>query len=438
MTQLEYARQGKITEEMLAVAQEEGLDPEIVREKVAMGRVVIPRNIRSSGKRVVGIGEGLRVKVNANIGTSPDLADISLEKEKLASAVKAGADTVMDLSTGGDLKEVRRQILTHSPVPVGTVPIYEAAVKTTLSKGSIAEMRVEDIFKVIEEQAEEGVDFMTIHAGITLSTIEQIRNQGRITGIVSRGGAFLFCWMWLNKKENPLYEHFDDLLDILRKYDVTISLGDALRPGSTADASDRAQFQETIIQGELVERCWKAGVQVMVEGPGHIPLHLVEPTIKITKHLTNYAPLYLLGPLVVDIAAGYDHIASAIGAAVAAMAGADYICYVTPSEHLALPTPEEVYEGVIAARIAASATDLARGLPSAVKRNEEMSKARFRLDWVTQLEHSIDKERAQKIRGNHGLSLSGACTMCGEFCAMKNVEAFLGSIDKWTERKRNY
>jgi len=425
MTQLENARQGKITEEILAVAREEGLDPEIVREKVARGRLVIPRNVKSAGKKVIGIGEGLRVKVNANIGTSPDLADISLEEKKLASAVEAGADTVMDLSTGGDLKEIRRSIIARSPIPVGTVPIYEAAAEAARKKGNIAEMTVEDIFNVIEEQAKDGVDFMTIHAGITLSTIEQMRKQGRITGIVSRGGAFLLCWMWQNKKENPLYEHFDDLLDILRQYDVTISLGDALRPGSIADASDRAQFQETIIQGELVQRCWEAGVQVMVEGPGHIPLHLVEPTIKITKHLTNYAPLYLLGPLVVDIAAGYDHIASAIGAAVAALAGADYICYVTPSEHLALPTPEEVYEGVIAARIAASAADLARGLPSAIKRNEEMSKARFRLDWEKQLENSIDKEKAKRIRENHGLSLSGACTMCGEFCAMKTVEPFL-------------
>jgi len=425
MTQLEYARQGKITEEMLAVAREEELDPETVREKVARGRVVIPKNVQKNAKRVVGIGEGLRVKVNANIGTSPDLADLSLEEQKLASAVKAGADTIMDLSIGGDIKETRRRIISQSPLPLGTVPIYEAAVGTAREKGNIQEMKVEDIFKVIEEQAKDGVDFMTIHAGITLSTIEQLRKQGRVTGIVSRGGAFLLCWMWQNGKENPLYEHFADLLDILRKYDVTISLGDALRPGSIADASDRAQFQETIIQGELVERCWEAGVQVMVEGPGHIPLNLVEPTIKIIKHLTNYAPLYLLGPLVVDIAAGYDHITSAIGAAIAAMAGADYICYVTPSEHLALPTPEEVYEGVIAAKIAASAADLARGLPSAVRRNEEMSKARFRLDWVNQLQHTIDKEKAKKIRENHGLSPSGSCTMCGEFCAMKTVEEFL-------------
>lgn len=425
MTQLEKARSGKITEEILAVAQEEGIDPEIVRERVAKGRVVIPKNIRSEGKRTVGIGEGLRIKVNANIGTSPDLIDLSLEEKKLDSAVKAGADTVMDLSTGGDLKEIRRHIIARSTIPVGTVPIYEAAVETARKKGNIAEMTVDDIFRVIEEQAKDGVDFMTIHAGITLSTIEQVRQQGRITGIVSRGGAFLLCWMVQNKRENPLYEHFDDLLDILHTYDVTISLGDALRPGSVADASDRAQFQETIIQGELVQRCWEKGVQVMVEGPGHIPLHLIEPTVKITKHLTNYAPLYLLGPLVVDIAAGYDHIASAIGAALAAMAGADFICYVTPSEHLALPTPDEVYEGVIAAKIAASAADLAKGLPYAVKRNEEMSKARFRLDWATQLQHTIDEKKAKKIRENHGLSLSGACTMCGEFCAMKTVEAFL-------------
>ena len=425
MTILEKARKGIITEEMIAVAKEEGVDAEIIREKIASGRLVIPKNVLRKDSKIIGIGEGVRVKVNANIGTSPDIADISLEEEKLRSAVEAGADTVMDLSTGGDLKEIRRRILSQSPIPVGTVPIYEAAVETARSKGNIAEMSVDDILRVVEEQAKDGVDFMTIHAGITLSTIEQVRKQGRTTGIVSRGGAFLLCWMLQNKSENPFYERFDDLLEILRQYDVTISIGDALRPGSIVDADDRAQFQETIIQGELVQRCWDAGVQVMVEGPGHIPLHLVEPTVKITKHLTNYAPLYLLGPLVVDIAAGYDHIASAIGAAVAALAGADFICYVTPSEHLALPTPEEVYEGVIAARIAASAADLARGLPSAIKRNEEMSKARYKLDWATQLEYMIDKKKARKIRDNHGFSFSGACTMCGEFCAMRTVEDFL-------------
>jgi phosphomethylpyrimidine synthase len=425
MTILEKARKGIITEEMMEVAKEEGVDAEIIREKVASGRLVIPRNVLGKSSKIIGIGEGVRVKVNANIGTSPDIADISLEEEKLRAAVEAGADTVMDLSTGGDLKEIRRRIISKSPIPVGTVPIYEAAVETARKKGNIFEMSVDDIFKVVEEQAKDGVDFMTIHAGITLSTIERVRQQGRTTGIVSRGGAFLLCWMLQNKRENPFYEHFDDLLDILRQYDVTISIGDALRPGSIADADDRAQFQETIIQGELVKRCWEAGVQAMVEGPGHIPLHLVEPTVKITKHLTNYAPLYLLGPLVVDIAAGYDHIASAIGAAVAALAGADFICYVTPSEHLALPTPEEVYEGVIAARIAASAADLARGLPSAIRRNEEMSKARYRLDWAKQLEYTIDKKKAKEVRENHGLSFSGACTMCGEFCAMKTVEEFL-------------
>lgn len=430
MTLLELAREGKITDEILAVAKEEGLEPEFVREKVASGRVVIPKNKLRDGKRILGIGEGLSVKVNANIGTSPDIADISQEEQKLAYAIRAGADTVMDLSTRGDLSQIRRLILAQSPVPVGTVPIYQAAVEVARKKGNIAEMTVEDILRVIEEQARDGVDFMTIHAAITLDSIERIRKQGRLTGVVSRGGAFLLCWMVQNKKENPLYEHFDDLLDILHQYDVTISLGDALRPGSIADASDRAQFQETIIQGELVQRCRDAGVQVMVEGPGHIPLHLVEPTIKITKHLTDYAPLYLLGPLVLDIAAGYDHIASAIGSAIAALAGADYICYVTPSEHLALPSPEEVYEGVIAARIAAAAADLARGLPSAIKRNEEMSRARFRLDWETQMEHTIDKMKAERIRETHGLSVSGACTMCGEFCAMKTVEAFLNLGNK--------
>lgn len=425
MTQIECARQGKITEEMLQVAKEEGVSVDFLLEKVASGRVVIPKNRNRSLKRAIGIGEGLRVKVNANIGTSPDLVDLEAEIQKLEASLKAGADTVMDLSTGGDIESIRKEILARSPVPVGTVPIYSAGVSAVRKSGSIAKMTVEDMFEEVEKQAKDGVDFMTIHAGITLSGIEHVRKSGRITGIVSRGGAFLTCWMLQNEKENPFYEYFDDLLSILRKYDVTLSLGDALRPGCLADADDPAQIHETIIQGELVKRCWSAGVQVMVEGPGHIPLHLVESTIKITKKLTHYAPLYLLGPVVLDIAPGYDHIVSAIGGALAGLAGADFLCYVTPAEHVALPTPEDVYQGVIAAKIAALAVDYSRGTPSVVEKNEEMAKARGVLDWDKQIALSIDREKVEKMRAERGANLSGACTMCGEFCAMKTVAPFL-------------
>ncbi len=425
MTQIECARQGKITEEMLQVAKEEGVSVDFLLEKVASGRVVIPKNRNRSLKRAIGIGEGLRVKVNANIGTSPDLVDLEAEIQKLEASLKAGADTVMDLSTGGDIESIRKEILARSPVPVGTVPIYSAGVSAVRKSGSIAKMTVEDMFEEVEKQAKDGVDFMTIHAGITLSGIEHVRKSGRITGIVSRGGAFLTCWMLQNEKENPFYEYFDDLLSILRKYDVTLSLGDALRPGCLADADDPAQIHETIIQGELVERCWSAGVQVMVEGPGHIPLHLVESTIKITKKLTHYAPLYLLGPVVLDIAPGYDHIVSAIGGALAGLAGADFLCYVTPAEHVALPTPEDVYQGVIAAKIAALAVDYSRGILSVVEKNKEMAKARGNLDWDKQMALSIDREKVEEIRAERGANLSGACTMCGEFCAMKTVAPFL-------------
>lgn len=425
MTQIECARQGKVTEEMLQVAKEEGVSVDFLLEKVASGRVVIPKNRNRSLKRAVGIGEGLRVKVNANIGTSPDLVDLEAEIRKLEASLKAGTDTVMDLSTGGDIESIRKEILARSPVPVGTVPIYSAGVSTVRKSGSIANMTVEDMFDEVEKQAKEGVDFMTIHAGITLSGIEQVRKSGRATGIVSRGGAFLTCWMLQNGRENPFYEYFDDLLSILRKHDVTLSLGDALRPGCLADADDPAQIYETIIQGELVERCWSAGVQVMVEGPGHIPLHLVESTIKITKKLTHYAPLYLLGPVVLDIAPGYDHIVSAIGGALAGLAGADFLCYVTPAEHVALPTPEDVYQGVIAAKIAALAVDYSRGILSVVEKNKEMAKARGNLDWDKQMALSIDREKVEEIRAERGANLSGACTMCGEFCAMKTVAPFL-------------
>ena len=426
MTELEAARRSIVTEAMRAVAEQEGVDPEFVRERVANGRVVIPSNKRRKGRiRYVGIGEGLRVKVNANIGTSPDLADFDLELRKLEAALRAGADTVMDLSTGGDLDRIRRAILERSPVPVGTVPIYQAAVEAAERHGTITAMEPSQMLEVIARHAEDGVDFMTVHVGITRAAIERLRRQGRVTDIVSRGGSFLAVWMLYHNAENPLYERFDELLEIAREHDVTLSLGDALRPGCLADSGDRAQMEELLTLGELVRRAREAGVQVMVEGPGHVPLRDIEAHVRAEKVACEGAPFYVLGPLVTDVAAGYDHIAAAIGAAVAGMAGADFICYVTPSEHLALPTPEEVFEGVIAARIAGHAADIARGRRDAWEWDLEMSKARKARDFERQIALSIDPERARRIREERASSQPDTCSMCGKFCALKLVERLL-------------
>ncbi|MHB1458553.1 MAG: phosphomethylpyrimidine synthase ThiC, partial [Armatimonadota bacterium] len=354
MTQYEIAKSGKISPEMKAVAEMENLDVEYIRSGIAEGVIVIPRNVNHNLEKVCGIGQGLKTKVNANIGTSGDFPNVEDELVKLRVAIEAGADALMDLSTGGDLAAVRKTIVEHCTVPLGTVPIYEAAVKSA-DEGSIVSMSEDDLFRVIERNAEDGVDFLTIHCGITKESVSRLQKQGRIADVVSRGGAFLICWMLGNDRENPLYARFDDLLDICRKHDVTLSLGDGMRPGCLADATDRAQIQELIILGELVDRCREAGVQAMVEGPGHVPMQNVVTNIQIQKTLCKGAPFYVLGPLVTDVAPGYDHITSAIGGAIAAAAGVDFLCYVTPSEHLGLPGPDEVREGVIAARIAAHA-----------------------------------------------------------------------------------
>ncbi|RLA84717.1 MAG: phosphomethylpyrimidine synthase, partial [Deltaproteobacteria bacterium] len=364
-------------------------------------------------------------KVNANLGTSPDHADLQEELLKLRLALEAGADAVMDLSTGGNLDEIRRTILRHCPVPLGTVPIYQAAVETAQRKGAIVHMTLDDIFEVIERQARDGVDFMTVHCGLTFRALERLKKQGRVTGIVSRGGAFLATWMIYNDRENPLYEYFDRLLEIAKKYDVTLSLGDGLRPGSLADATDRVQLEELLTLGELVEEAWKEGVQVMVEGPGHVPLDQIEANVKVQKRVCRGAPFYVLGPLVTDIAPGYDHIACAIGGALAAYHGADFLCYVTPAEHLRLPKPEDVREGVIAARIAAHAADLARGRQDAWQRDLEMSRARSSLDWKRQMELCIDPLKAQKLRAERLPTERDVCTMCGKFCAIKLVKEYL-------------
>ena len=424
MTQLESARRGVITKAMLRVAQKEGIDPEALRSRVAEGTVVIPLNNKHNGIEPLGIGKDLTIKVNANIGTSGDQVDLEEELQKLQISIEAKADTVMDLSTGGDIAKVRQAIMKNSSVPIGTVPIYQAAVEAVKSHGGIIHLTPDLIFSAVEAHARDGVDFMTIHAGVTLHALERLRTQGRTTDIVSRGGAFLATWMLYHKRENPFFEDYDRLLSIARDYDITLSLGDGLRPGSLADATDRAQIQELITLGELAQRAWDAGVQVMIEGPGHIPLDQVEAQVILEKQLCKGAPFYVLGPLVTDIAAGYDHIACAIGGAVAGMAGVDFLCYVTPSEHLKLPSLDDVREGVIATRIAAHAADIARGHKGAIDRDLEMSKARKNLDWNKQICLSIDPVKARAYRSSSKPSSEEVCTMCGKFCAIKIVRDY--------------
>ena len=425
MTQIESARKGVLTPEMQEVARQEGLEPDEIQKKVAQGTVVIPANLGKKKARPVGVGQGLTIKVNANIGTSSDQVDLDQELRKLKICVEAKADTVMDLSTGGDLKEILRTLIAHSPLPVGTVPIYQAVVETVREKGGIIHLTADKIFEVIEGQAQAGVDFITVHCGVTLNSLERLQKQGRITDIVSRGGAFLATWMVYHEKENPLYTQYDRLIELARKYDLTLSLGDGLRPGCLADATDRAQVQELIHLGELREQALSAGVQVMIEGPGHVPLNQIEANILLQKQLCQGAPFYVLGPLVTDIAAGYDHIACAIGGALAGMAGADFLCYVTPAEHLKLPTPEDVREGIIATRIAAHAADLARGQGRAWEQDRQMALARKALNWERQISLCLDPEKARRMRAESNPSESEVCTMCGEFCAIKMVRDFL-------------
>ncbi len=421
MTQLEYARKGIITEEMRKVASKEGIDVEELRRRVAEGTVIIPYNKNRKWREPIGIGKGLSTKVNANIGTSSDYCNYDEELLKMKAAVMAGADAVMDLSTGGDLDYIRRLILKECPVMVGTVPIYQAAIEWKNKGKPFVTMEKEFLFDVIRKHAEDGVDFITVHCGVTLESMERMEREGRILGVVSRGGAFLVSWMRYNRKENPLYEFFDELLDIAKEYDLTLSLGDGFRPGSVLDATDRAQIQELIILGELVQRAWEKGVQVMVEGPGHVPLNQIETNIILQKRLCHGAPFYVLGPLVTDSAPGYDHLVSAIGGALAAYYGADFLCYVTPSEHLRLPTVEDVREGVIAAKIAAHAADLAKGLPKAIERDRAMSMARWNLDWDTQIKLAIDPVKAESMRRERLPREDDVCTMCGEYCAIKMV-----------------
>lgn len=424
MTQLEMARKGKISSQMEQAAAYEKMPVEELRLLIECGHAVLPVNINTPtivpGFKPRAIGEGLMTKVNANIGTSRDRADIDYEMEKLSSALKAGTDAMMDLSTGGDIGEIRRRIRSKCPVMLGTVPIYEVVCRLLNEKREIGDLTSEELFSVIEQHGKDGVDFITVHCGVTQKSIEKI--DQRLTGVVSRGGAFLVEWMRVNGKDNPLFTEYDRLLDIARRYDMTLSLGDGLRPGSIADATDIPQVTELAVLGELCKRARQAGVQVMIEGPGHIPLHQVETNVSLQKAICDGAPFYVLGPIVTDIAPGYDHITSAIGGALAAWAGANFLCYVTPAEHLGLPTVEDVHLGVISARIAGHCADIARGLPGAEDWDREMSSARFGFDWDKQAKLAIDPEIIHRVRERCPLEDKDTCSMCASLCAMKVMQ----------------
>jgi len=420
MSLMAEARKG-LTPEIEAVAAMEGVEAERLRRSVAGGRVVIPRNPLHSPKEC-GIGEGLRVKVNVNIGTSRDHVDVEEELEKARIALRYGADALMDLSTGGDIDDIRHRILREVNVPVGTVPIYQTGLRMA-RQSAVVDMDEDDIFNGIERHAKDGVDFMTVHCGITKETVSWLKRSSRITDVVSRGGAFLVAWILHNEKENPLYEQFDYLLELAAKYEFTLSLGDGLRPGCIHDATDAPQLQELFTLGSLVKRAREKDVQSMVEGPGHVPMDQIEANVRVEKSVCDGAPFYVLGPLVTDIAPGYDHITAAIGGAIAAYHGADFLCYVTPSEHLSLPTPEDVKEGLIASKIAAHAADLARGRGR--ERDDAMALARKNLNWEGMFAQAIDEEKARRYRGRGHDQDTEGCSMCGDVCAIKIVKEHL-------------
>lgn len=417
-SQMHFARKGEITPEMQFVAEREELAPEFIRAEVARGRMIIPANINHPNLEPMAIGIGSKCKINANIGNSSTTSDLDAELEKLTTAVDLGADTIMDLSTGGDLDAIRISNIKNSTVPIGTVPIYQALE----SVSRVEDLTIEHMLETIEKQAQQGVDYMTIHAGTLLRHVPLTRN--RVTGIVSRGGSILAQWMTAHHQENFLYTHFDEICEIFKKYDVSFSLGDGLRPGSIADANDEAQFAELDVLGELTQKAWKHDVQVMVEGPGHIPMHQVAYNVERQMRVCHEAPFYVLGPLVTDIAPGYDHITSAIGAAIAGQAGAAMLCYVTPKEHLGLPNKDDVRQGVIAYKISAHAADIARERPGVRDRDDALSKARFNFEWEKQFELSLDPETARRMHDEElpddAFKSAKFCSMCGpKFCSMR-------------------
>jgi phosphomethylpyrimidine synthase len=419
---MKLAKNGNITPEMEIVARNEKVDVEFIRKGIEKGRIVIPKSNRRELDPPIGIGKGLLVKINANIGSSKTVCNIEQELEKAKIAVKFGADTIMDLSTGvteSDVQTIRKHIIQEVKVPLGTVPIYQSALRGIETKGAIIHMDEDDMFNVVEEQAKEGVDFFTIHVGVTKEIVDYLVQHPRTMGIVSRGGTFLASWILENETENPFNRRFDYLLEMAQEYDFTLSLGDGMRPGGIFDSTDYAQIQELIEISKLVKKAWNKDVQVMVEGPGHIPAHEIEHNVKIMKSLCNEAPFYVLGPLVTDIAPGYDHLVGAIGGVLAGLAGADYLCYVTPSEHLALPNIEEVKQGVIASKIAAHAVNIARFGKKASNWDYNMDIARNNLNWEDMMKYSIDPEFAKEIHYRNGNIDDDVCSMCGEFCAIK-------------------
>ena len=417
-----------ISKEVLEnISKKEEVSIEQINAGIKAGHIVIPKNNKRDFEKPCAIGKGMTTKINANIGLSSMSSDIDHEFKKMEVAVKAGADTIMDLSTGPLVKEVRKRIMEACPVPLGTVPVYDLACN---SEKPFSSMEDEDFLDVIRNQAEEGVDFFTIHSGLTLKCMEIIKKNPRILNIVSRGGALLASWMLKNNKENPLYSRFDEIIDIVKEYDITLSLGDSLRPGAISDATDELQITELITLGELQKRALEKGVQVIIEGPGHVPMDQIETNIRLQKTICNGAPFYVLGPLVTDAGAGYDHIVGAIGGAMAAWYGADYLCYVTPAEHLCLPNLEDVHQGVMASKIAAHAADIAKKIPSAIKRDREISASRAKRDWPKQFELCLDSGTPKRYRENDKPDVEDVCTMCSEYCSIKIMEECLENMNK--------
>ncbi|WP_313153643.1 phosphomethylpyrimidine synthase ThiC [Lacrimispora sp.] len=421
-TQMDAARKGILTKELTVVAEHEQWNPEKLRELVAEGKIAIPANKNHSCLKPSGIGSMLRTKINVNLGTSRDLNDLEMELEKVKDAVLMGAESIMDLSSFGDTRKFRRKLTGECPAMIGTVPIYDAVV---YYHKPLREITAEEWIQIVEMHAEDGVDFMTIHVGINKQTARRFKEAKRLTNIVSRGGSIIFAWMEMTGEENPFYEHYDRILEICQKHDVTLSLGDACRPGCIEDASDISQVEELVTLGELTRRAWEKNVQIIIEGPGHMPLDQIAANMKIQQTICKGAPFYVLGPLVTDIAPGYDHITAAIGGAVAAAAGAAFLCYVTPAEHLRLPDEADVKEGIIAARIAAHAADIAKGIRGAKDWDHKMSDARKRLDWETMFQLAIDPEKARRYRASSKPEKEDTCSMCGNFCAMKNMNRIL-------------
>ena len=421
-TQMDAARKGIFTPQMEAVAEKEHMDKEKLIALVAEGKVIIPCNKNHKAISPNGIGSMLKTKINVNLGTSRDCQKMEMEYEKVQRAVDMGAEAIMDLSSFGDTQKFRRMLTEKCPAIIGTVPIYDAVV---YYKKALMKITTEEWIDIVRMHAQDGVDFMTIHCGITKETAGKFKGNKRLTNIVSRGGSIIFAWMEMTGKENPFYEHFDEILSICREYDVTLSLGDACRPGCIADATDASQIEELITLGELTKRAWEQDVQVMIEGPGHMPLNQIAANMEVQKTLCHGAPFYVLGPLVTDVAPGYDHITSAIGGAVAAAAGASFLCYVTPAEHLRLPDVDDVKEGIIAAKIAAHAADIAKGIPHAADWDNQMSTARKKLDWEAMFSLAIDPEKARKYRESAKPEKEDTCSMCGNFCAVKNMNRIL-------------